>query len=376
MIGTLDVGGAERQLVEIASHLNRQFSPSVCCLSSEGPLADELKKAGVPVTSIGLKGIRSERGFGKLRALFSVPFGLVRFLRHVRREQPAILHGLLFHAYVLGAFAGRWNRVPAVVASRRSLGHFKNNRFVFRLAERLANRWTHLVIANSEAVRQDTLSAENLSADEVIVIHNGLDTSLYDRPADATLKEQLATAAGPVVVVVANLIGYKGHRFFLEAWARVCEKIPHATALLVGEGPVRGECEQQVRDLGLDDRVRFLGRRRDIPAILSIADLAVQPSLEEGFCNAILEAMAAGLPVVATDVGGNREAVADRETGVLVPPGDSKRLEAAMLDVLTSPDRGRAMGLAGRRRAADRFERTKMVAAYERVYLDLLKPQR
>jgi glycosyltransferase involved in cell wall biosynthesis len=135
---------------------------------------------------------------------------------------------------------------------------------------------------------------------------------------------------------------------------------------------MRAEREADARALGIETRVRFLGVRRDVPALLAAADLLVHPSLEEGFCNALLEAMAASRPVVATDVGGNREAVIDGETGLLVPPSDAARLAAAILTVLQQPDRGAAWGRAGRRRVVDRFQRSRMLPEYEALYDDLL----
>jgi glycosyltransferase involved in cell wall biosynthesis len=265
--------------------------------------------------------------------------------------------------------------VPVVVASRRSLSHFKRGKPFMRLAERFANRWTDRVVANSEAVRQDAITTEHLPPAKVTVIYNGLDLAAYDGVPDATvraLREDLALGTGPVVIVVANLIGYKGHEFFLQAWADVCRVHPDAVALLAGDGPIRAEREADARRLGIEGRVRFLGVRRDVPALLAVADLLVHPSLEEGFCNALLEAMAAARPVVATDVGGNREAVVDGETGRLVPPADAGRLAAAILAVLAEPDRGAAWGRAGRRRIIDRFQRSRMLPEYEALYDELL----
>ncbi|HWB15760.1 MAG TPA: glycosyltransferase [Vicinamibacterales bacterium] len=376
VIGTLNIGGAETQLVEMVRALDARFAPSVCCLASAGPLADRLAGTGISVTTIGLQSRRQGRGWMRvLPALVRLPIDLFRFVRHVRARQPAVLHGVLMHAYVFGAFAARLSGVPVVVASRRSLSHFKRGKPFMRLAERFANRWTDCVVANSEAVRQDAITTEHLPPEKVTVIYNGLDLDAYDGVADATvqaLREELALGASPVVIVVANLIGYKGHEYFLQAWANVCRVHPDAVAIFAGDGPMRAEREEDARALGIETRVRFLGVRRDVPALLAAADLLVHPSLEEGFCNALLEAMAASRPVVATDVGGNREAVIDGETGLLVPPADAGRLAAAILTVLQQPDRGAAWGLAGRRRVVDRFQRSRMLPEYEALYDDLL----
>jgi glycosyltransferase involved in cell wall biosynthesis len=364
VIGTLDIGGAERQLVELATHLDPAFEPVVCCLSAGGPLVADLERAGIPVFVVGLR--------GRVRAAWSIPARLVAFVRHVRGFRPAVLHGILFHAYVLSAFTGALLRVPAVIASRRSLSNFKQSRRFYFSMERLANRWTDAIIANSEAVRRDAIVREGLAEDAVSVVYNGFDWEMYDRPPDPRLRGSLAPAGGPVALAVANLIPYKGHSVLLNAWREVCDALPLATLLLAGDGIARAELEAEARRLGLADRVRFLGIRRDVPDLLAISDVLVHPSFEEGFCNALLEAMAAGKPVVATDVGGNAEAVVDGVTGRIVPPRDAKALAAAVLYVLQSDDHGQAMGSAGRRRVRERFGRETMVSQYEAAYRAVL----
>jgi glycosyltransferase involved in cell wall biosynthesis len=303
-----------------------------------------------------------------LSTLVHLPVELWRFARYVRSFRPVILHGFLLHAYVLGSLVGRVTGVPIIVSSRRSLSNFKRGRPLLNLSERFANRCAHLIIANSEAVRRDTIDSEHLPDDKVIVIHNGLDAQRYEQPPRADLRRHLALNAGPVVIVVANFMEYKGHTYFLRAWASVCQHFPEATALLVGDGAVRAAREAEGQALGIASNLRFLGTRLDVDHLLAIADLLVHPSLEEGFCNALIEAMAAARPVVATDVGGNREAVIHGETGFLVPPRDTNALAAAMLAVLQQPDRGAALGQAGRRRVLEHFQRSRMVQQYEAVY--------
>jgi glycosyltransferase involved in cell wall biosynthesis len=301
--------------------------------------------------------------------------GVVRFARLLGRLRPDVVHGVLPHAYVVGAVAAWLAGVPVVVAGRRSLANFKRGRPVYRLAEPVVNRWTDLVIANCHAVREDTLASERLDPGKVVVVHNGLEVTRYDAPVDPELRAALQVGPGSVVIVVANLIAYKGHTFFLKAWAEVCRAWPDAVALLVGDGPERAALEALARELGVAERVRFLGSRTDVPALLAISDLLVHPSTEEGFCNAILEAMAAGRPVVATDVGGNREAVVDGETGLLVPSRAARPLAAAIASMLERPDLAKRMGIAARQRVAAEFDRSVMVRRYEDVYDGLLSRQ-
>ncbi len=372
VIGTLDPGGAEGQLVALAASLDRRrFAPTVYCGSDSGALAEPLAAAGVPVRSVRL------RGLSVWRHPLAVARRIGQMVAALRRDRPDVVHGFLFHGYVLGALSGRLAGAPVVVASRRSLGNFKRDKPHYRLAERLVNRLTDLVIANSEAVRVDALRGERLPDERVIVIHNGLALERFDRPPDGELRRRLGIDKAPFVVgVVANFIPYKGHRFFLDAWAEVVARAPDAVALLVGDGPGRREIEARAGAMGLAGSLRFLGSRLDVPDILSIVDMLVHPSLEEGFCNAILEAMAARKPVVATAVGGNPEAVVHGETGLLVPPGDGRALAEAMGWLFERPEQAAAFGQAARRRVAERFELSRMVRQYETVYDRLLAAKR
>lgn len=365
VIGSLDVGGTEGQLLDLASALDPdRFEPVVLCLAEVAALAKRVSPA-VRVESIPLRGLRPWRQPLTLLARTH------RFVQALRQERPDVVHGFLFHGYVLGGLAAWVLGLPVVVASRRSLGHFKRGKPHYALLERVVNPLTDLLIANSESVRDDVIRREGVPLDKVLVIHNGLDLRRFDVPPHPELQRELGPAR-PLVAVVANLIRYKGHRFFLEAWATALRQWPSAVALLVGDGPLRGELEATVRSLGLGRSVRFLGTRHDVPAVLALADLVVHPSLQEGFSNAILEAMAAGRPVVATAVGGNPEAVRHEETGLLVPPADSAALARAMGRLLADPATARAFGAAARKRVVAYFELSRMARQYEAVYEQLV----
>jgi glycosyltransferase involved in cell wall biosynthesis len=370
VIATLDVGGTEGQLIELVTRLDpERFERTVCSLSPPGPHAVALKAAGIRVETIPIRGSRM------LRHPIAMVGRMRRLVALVRETRPDIVHGFLFWAYVLGALAARLGGARVVVASRRSLGNFKARKPHYGLLERLVNRTTDLVIANSEAVRQDTLRRERLLAERVIVIYNGVDLRRFEAPPRPDLRRTLGLGERTAVVgVVANLIQYKGLRFFLEAWASLASDFPGAVALLVGDGPLRGELEAQVQAAGVRESVRFLGTRSDVPELLGLMDFAVHPALEEGFSNAILEAMAAGRAVVATSVGGNPEAIVPGETGLLVPPADSKALASAMRRLLEHPAEAAAYGTAGRWRVRERFDLGRMVNEYQRLYERLARP--
>lgn len=372
VIGTLDVGGTERQLVDLVTRLDRRrFDPVVVCLTSGDELVGRLRHAGIRIEIIGLR--KPGKRTGPLVAhLIGIPKRLARFFGTVRAERPDIVHGMLFWAYTFAAFAAWLARVPVVVASRRSLSNFKKGKPHYAWLERAANRRTDVFVANSAAVRRDVLGEERVPPERVRVIYNGIDPALYASSPDAELRRALIPDHGErVAIVVANFISYKGHRVFLDAWRRVLDVWPDAVALLVGDGPTRLECQQLAASLGLGESVRFLGTRHDVPQLLSIAAIAVHPSFEEGFSNAILEAMAAGLPVIATAVGGSPEVIEEGVTGHLIPARDAGAIFDAISDLFRDHERARRMGEAGRCRVARRFSMDVTVREYESLYEEL-----
>ena len=370
VIGTLDVGGTEGQLVQLVTHLNpKRFEPVVCCLSSSGPFARLLHEAGIPVEVIGFRGFHPFR----YPHVWGVVSRLVRLIRFVRGERPLIVHSFLFWAYILGTYAAKLARVPVIIASRRGLGHFKEGKVHHLFLERIANRLTNVILANSEAVKADVVRQERVAPSMVRVIYNGIDPSLHENRTTSESRAALGIPDGGLVIsVVARLFDYKGHEFFLRACCEISRRWPATTFLLIGDGPLRGRLEELARTFGLEQNVRFLGTRSDVPELLALTDVVVLPSLEEGFPNAVLEAMAAGKPVVATRVGGIPEAIVDEKTGLLVPAGDAASLAAAIGRLMEDPGRRTFMGAAGRQRVHERFGLSKMVAEMEALYEERL----
>lgn len=367
IIGTLEIGGSESQTAELASRLDQShFRTAVFCLSRGGPFATLLESRGIEVRVFGIT--RSD-----LRAPWRLASHLAALWSFIAAWRPHIVHGVLFWSYVLGAIAARLSGVPVVVAGRRSLADFKRGKPHYQILERLANQLTDRIVANSHAVRADTIRAERIDPGKIVVIYNGIDTTMFDvryEPPDTDFLGLSRPA--PLVVVVASLIPYKGHEYFLEAWRRVADRFPSARALLVGDGPERLRLERLAAQIGLGESVRFLGVRSDVARIVRAAYVLVHPSLQEGFSNAILEAMAAGKPVVATEVGGNPEAIVHEVTGLIVPPRDASAIAAAVGRLLLDPDLARRLGQEGRRRAREHFDISTMVQRYEMLYRELL----
>ena len=224
------------------------------------------------------------------------------------------------------------------------------------------------VLGNSAAVVTE-LRAEGVAEDRLCLLYHGVDLSAYSA-SPARDGDSLN------MVIVANLIPYKGHADLLDALGGIRGQLPGGWTLhCVGRDDGQGEAlRARATSLGIERNIRWLGERDDVPAILGRADLGILCSHQEGFANSILEGMAAGLAMVVTDVGGNREAVVDGVTGLVVPPRDPTALEAAILDLARDPDRRAVMGKAARARAQENFSMDACVAGYVRLYDGLVTP--
>ncbi len=359
VIGTLNVGGTERQLVQLASRLDRRIAtPTVCCLEEEGPLAAPLRQAGVPVKEVPFRGLSALRNplrtAGRFRELLTL----------VRRVAPDVLHAYLPHANALGSLAGRLAGVPVLVTSHR--GMESGLAGWSWLAARLADA----CVANASAVARH-VAAAGVPGRKLRVIRNGLDLDGFDA---ASRRPAPGLPSGRLVVTVANANRFKtdGLLILVQAAARVVRAVPGVRFLIVGDGPCLPRLRAAVEEQALSPAVRLLGLRHDVPAILARCDVAVLPSLHEGLPNVVLEAMAAGLPVVATRVGGVPEAVLDGVTGRLVESGAPDALADALIAVLRDPGTGQAMGRAGRERVVREFSLDRMVEETQALYGELM----
>ncbi|MET7466289.1 glycosyltransferase [Nonomuraea sp. NPDC005501] len=364
LINELGLGGTEAQVSLLAEGLlARDIETHVIALHRGGPYADRLCRTGVHVHELGFGAIGASPA-----ALLANLRAVVRLVRLLRGLRPQVLHAFLYASYVLGAPAARLARVPVVVAGRRSQSLFKRGRrWVFAL-ETLATRLTHHVVANATAVAQDARATERVPARKLSVIHNGLPDSAFDPVAP----EHVDTPF-PVLLCVANLHQAKGHRFLLEAAALLGRRGRPCTLVLVGDGPERAALEKQAADLGVD--ARFHGFRLDTAPLLPRADAVVMPSLTEGMSNAVMEAMAAGRPVVATAVGGTPELLGETR-GVLVPAYGARPLADAVLALLDDPARAASLGAAARDWAREHLGVEAMVGRHVDLYQRLLAEDR
>lgn len=362
MIGQLAAGGAEKQVALLAMGLRqRGVEVTLLVMFPGGPFEAELIEAGVDLVCLKF-GRRGGRGVPGRNLV-----AMAKMVRFLRRTRPDVLHAFLYHNYVIGAPAAWLARVPAMVAGRRSLGFFKEGRPLMLAMERVATRLTDLVVANAEAIAAETREKEGVPAEKVVVVRNGLPESAFVRAEPADLDTEL-----PVVLSVANLRAVKGHRHLVEAAALLRDRGLPVTLVLAGDGPERDALRHQAAELGVD--LRLLGVRRDIDRLLARADVMALPSLSEGMSNAVMEAMAAGTPVVATEVGGTPELLRGR--GVLVPPGDSEALADGLGSILADPDHAARLAESAREWSRANLHVDTMVDRQLAIYADLLSRRR
>jgi len=278
----------------------------------------------------------------------------------------------MYRCNTSGTVAARLARVKAVISNIHNVDDWDDAKQLF-VDKRLA-RYKDLIIAVSEGVRRNYLEKTGIAPDRVVTLHNGVDMSGFvDLKPDPSVRRELGIAPGErVVSVLARLVSQKRHLDFLEMAAQVKSRIPNVKFLIAGKGRLREQIEQKATELGISDRVVFAGHRNDVPQLLALTDVFVTCSDREGFSNAILESMAAGAPVVATDVGGNAEAIVTGRSGFIVPVGRPDILADRVTSLLA--DSGlRSRIAAGARERVSLFTVESMCDATDLVYGEMLK---
>jgi glycosyltransferase involved in cell wall biosynthesis len=365
LTGSLGPGGTELAVMALARGLARRgrVDPRVAVIGTAGRWGQALRAAGIPVDELGLAGpLRRPRALARLLSL----------ARLVRRERIDVLHTFLFDADVYGMLAARLGRPRAVITTRRAI---KSGRPHHLRGYRLTNRLVHRIVANSEAVRVFTLERERVAPDKVRVIPNGVDAARFAGGDRERLRRELGVAADELLVgAVGTIKPVKGQAVLLEAAAPLLAARPDLKLVLAGT-PTAGYGERlraRVREVGVSERVLLPGSVEQVPDLLAALDLFVLPSLSEGMSNALLEAMAAGRPIVATRVGGNAECLAEGEAGVLVPSDDADALRTALGELLDDPARRAELARRAAARARDEYGLDRMLARTEDLYGELL----
>ncbi|MGH7380645.1 MAG: glycosyltransferase [Candidatus Methylomirabilales bacterium] len=363
LIETGGPGGAERMMVHLASGLGDGYR-SEAALIRDSWLGGALKDRGVPVTM--LRYTRSS--FLRLFELDT----LRDLLGLIRKKNVNILHTHEFLMNTIGLVASRLAGVPLVATVHGT--NYYGDRFRRRVAYRLVGRFAHQMVAVSEDLKRFLADQINIHPDRIQVVRNGVPIGEQPSPEKlSTLRQDLSLDRHTRVVgTVGSLYPVKGHRYLIDAAASVIDRFPHVVFLIVGRGNLREELEAQAQRQGVAAHFRFLGHRDDVRDILALCEVFVLPSLSEGMPLALLEAMAAGVPAVATQVGGINEVLEDGKTGLLVPAADSQQLAESIITLLNDRVLRVRMGAVARESVASCFSLNRMVEAYENIYADLI----
>ena len=361
IIPALPVGGAETLVFHMVRGLERhRFAPAVCVLGERGPMGAEMERAGIEVTALDLfdKGGRLIRLVTRLRPLL-VDCGV------------RVVHTHLYHGNYYGRLAALAAGVPVTVASVHNVyDRVKPHR---RLINRWLGRRTDAIVAGSETVRKDILQWDGVPPEKVRILPYGIDLDPYREPMnrEAARRALDLPSGSPVIGTVGRLEIQKAHDILLHAFAALRRAKADAILLVVGDGRERASLQALAQSLDIGDRVRFLGTRRDLPLLYAAMDVFALPSRWEGTPLALIGAMAASVPVVATPVGGVPTVVEDHATGRLVPAGDAEALAAALGGALRDRDTSRALAEKGRAHVLQHCTVEAMVRGLEALYSEL-----
>jgi glycosyltransferase involved in cell wall biosynthesis len=362
LITSFEIGGTERQAVELLKRLDAErYDVRLAVLRNEGPFSAEIESRFSNVPEFPLTSFYNANAVKQLG----------RLRRLMVRQGIDILHAHDFYSSLLGATAARLAGVRVIACQR----HLKlSDRRVHELGTKFIHRLAHRLLVNSEAIRDRIIDCGTAAPGKIRVIKNGvLEVGESRRKARQQLCHDLGIESGAKVIgAVARLQPVKGHRFLIEAAAVVLRNRPDTHLVLVGDGPLRTEIEAQCAALGISNRVHLLGDRNDVTRLVSAFDLLVLASLHEGLPNAVMEAMAASVPVVATAVGGTTELIEDGVTGYLAPPADSQALSDRIGFALGDQDNHAGITSAARRRVTTEFGIERMVESVEALYDELM----
>ncbi|MFL6229576.1 MAG: glycosyltransferase [Pyrinomonadaceae bacterium] len=368
--GSFDQGGSERQAVQLARllHATGRYRVRVACLKDGGVLRGEVEHLGLgEIPSFPLTSFYDRNMATQLR----------RAARYLREQEIDVVQTFDFYTNVFGMAAAALSRVPVRIAARRETAGTKTRAQLW--TERRAYQLAHTVVANADAVRQE-LVASGVPARKALTIYNGMDLERVAPQPKLSREEALrlfslpAAGARRFVTIVANMRhAEKDQATFLRAARRVREAVPEAAFVLAGEGELLDQTRVYAAELGLRDDAFFTGRCAQVSELLNVSDVCVLSSRGvEGFSNSITEYMAAARPVVATDIGGAREAVVEGETGFVVAPGDDEAMAARIVELLKDAERAREMGRRGRAVVEEKFSCGAQLERTEQLYQRLL----
>ena len=348
VLSSFDPGGTERQMIELLRRLDRRrWEVHLVCFRRTGAWFDRAAEAA---TSVKMFPLTSFQDLAALRQL-------VAFGRWCRRQRIAVVHTGQLYSNIFGLPGAALGGVPVRIGNRRDIN--PNQRPVHLVSQRIAYSFAHKIVTNSRAAAA-RLRRERVPGHKIATVPNGIDFDAFPESPRRTAPRR--------VVVVANLRPEKGHDVLIDAAREVLARVLGATFDIVGDGPLAGSLRELARRAGVDRAVTFAGHQQDVGARLAQGDIFVLPSRSEAMPNALLEAMATGLPVIASEVGGIGEIVEDGRTGLLVPADNPAALADRICRVMTTPGLAAALGEAARKEVRGRYSFERMVAAFESIY--------
>lgn len=343
LITGLEVGGAEMMLLKTLPKLQEDFDNRVCCIRNRGPIGKRLEEAGIPVFFLDLNSI--------------LDFGAIfRFRNIIKKFDPDILVTYLIHADLFGRIFGRLFGVKKIVCSQR--GKLLQWEFL-RLADRLTKYLVTKYIVQTEVSKKELIRKLRLPAEKIIVVPNAIDTTEFEfKTNKEKQKESLGLVANNIIITcISKLRRGKGHEYLLEAFEQLfcCSKQnkeyptdKQFKLLIVGDGEQKEKLLEQAKDYKSKQNILFLGNRDDVKEILHITDIFILPTLGEGMSNALMEAMASGLPIITTNIPENQELIEHEKTGILVPSRNSNALAQSMEQLIANPTLCNYLGTAAR----------------------------
>lgn len=367
VIDKLEVGGTERQLVELARRLSPiKFELFLCCLSGDRSIHKEYFQESMKIKTL-LLNVHSTYSVASILAL-------LRLLRFIRTEKIDIIQGYFLKARLLAVLAGKLAGIKTI-ACVRDIGLGIN--FLNLLPINLANHCTDRFLVNSECVKQYLIENQAIQSAKIDVLKNGIDLCIF-RPPTLEQKREIKIKMNikplyVVIGIIANLRPVKGLSDFIHAAALVHKSNKNTHFVIVGEGPQRNALQEEAVMRGVADYITFVGSCNDTTPYLSTFDIGVLCSYSEGFSNAILEYMATGLPVIATQVGGNKEQVQNEITGLLVRPHDPQALAASMTTLVQDQTKRERLGRNGYKYCAENHNINKLISRQTQYYYSLIE---
>jgi len=361
VISKLSVGGVENQLLMILKKYDKQkLYPLVCSLSDKGEIGKEIEDSGIEV--IPLNKLKHRFDWTIVKEIYQL----------IKKRDIKIVRTHQYHANLYGRLAAWLAKVPCIVASVHNV-YTIDRKFHRRIINKFLSGFTDKVVAVSEVVKGNILQYDGLSEDEIMVIYNGIDMDIFSNINGNVIKAEYdIPSESPVIGTVGRLTLQKGHKYLILAVCKLIKKFPQIALLIVGDGSMGEDLKTYVKTLGIDDNIIFTGVRRDIPELLAAMDIFVFPSLWEGLPNALIEAMAAGKAIIATDIPPVREIINTEKIGILVPARDSKAMASSIELLLYDKALAETFGKLAQERAFSHFNINTTVNKYTTLFENII----